>query len=76
MYNHKYVSANGVETAIISPYMTPLEDNGKPYYTISTSSCWVYVFAPLIGCVFASIFHWKNTNMVRNMKDMKKAKAK
>lgn len=41
----------------------------KGYYKIGTKSGWVYILAPYLGCILASIFHWKTTNIMRKMKD-------
>ena len=68
MYNGQYVDSGfNVSNLNNNPYH--IQDG---YYIISTKSGWVYVLAPFIGCILASIFHWKTTNIMRLMKDTTK----
>ena len=41
---------------------------GKFKYEVSQSSMWVYIIAPLIGSLLASVFHWKTVTLRRKMK--------
>ena len=61
IYTATYTEYNTQNT---SPYYIK-----KGYYTIGTKSGWVYILAPYLGCILASIFHWKTTNIMRKMKD-------